>query len=181
MNENKYKIKKIFVPLITMLVENSDVKVSDILESAQFMASIKAKRSASGLFLTDTGKKPVAIRCYYFERWMPLVGDKAVTFGIKKSTVTGFNTMCSIGANAWNARNTNIKKIQSDMMSTLADADKVNALKSVPDFVATQNALIEKTKAEIKPTKLGFKDKEGVIAYLKGMKVSLAMGDGYKA
>ena len=74
-------VKKAYQDIVSFLEANKDAKVSKVLEQVIEMASAKANRSEGSTFIKDASGNAVAILDYYFKRWMPLVGDKAVDFG----------------------------------------------------------------------------------------------------
>lgn len=160
-------IKKAYAEIVTFLEENADKKVKSILEDVRAMASAKVAREGGSTFLKNASGETVAVLDYYFKRWMPLVGDKAVEFGAKKSTATGVNTMCKAGVSAWTKQQREAKQANDKL---LADVSAGNVQ---PSEIPAKQAEIETARKAIVETDLGFATKEEVLTYLqeKGVQV----------
>ena len=156
-------IRKQFVPLMEFLEGNRGQKVSDLLPQITQICSAKSNRSGEkvALFIGEGEKrKPVAILCWAFKRWMPLVGDNAVEFGSKANTATGLNTMCKEGTSWWTKNNREKKEAEADILKQV----KAETLK--PNQIDAAEAAVTK-KFSVRPeSKLGFATKDEVIAYL---------------
>lgn len=161
-------VKKAFQPIVDFLEANKDVKVSKILEQVIELTAAKSARSEGSTFLKAADGTPVAIFDYYFKRWMPLVGDKAVEFGAKAKTTTGFNTMCKEGVSHWTKQQRDAKNAGAELLKNVASG----AVK--PQDILTEQAKIEEIRKAIAPTELGFADQEQLLKYLKknGVEVS---------
>lgn len=165
-------VKKAYKEIIDYLNTNQNVKVADVLPKVIEMASAKSNRSTAGsTFIKDTEGNVVAINCYFYRRWMPLIGDKAVEFGKKANTTTGLNTMCKAGVSGWSKRERDYKKAQADMLDNV----KTGKIK-VTDIEAEQQKMEELRKA-ISETDLGFDNKENIVKYLEANKVKLSKED----
>lgn len=161
-------IKNVFKPIMDLLVENKDVKVSKILAQVEALASAKTGGNTSSTVVKDNTGKVVAILDYYFKRYMPLVGPLAVEFGVKTKTTSGLNTMCKEGVSAWTKQDREAKKARIDLFA------KVKAREINVDAIDAEEARIEAEKKMIVPTTLGFATLEEVTAYLAEQGVILA-------
>ena len=154
-------VKKAYQDIVSFLEANKDAKVSKVLEQVIEMASAKANRSEGSTFIKDASGNAVAILDYYFKRWMPLVGDKAVDFGSKQKTATGFNTMCKEGVSAWTKQQREAKNANAELLKRVA-AGEVQ-----PSAIPAEQAKIEEARKAILPTELGFADISDLMKYLK--------------
>lgn len=167
------KIKKSFAPIIEMLNAAAEAgkSVQDILADAVSLASAKGRASAGPRelsYLKDDAGTVVAIRDYYFKRWMPLVGDEAVEFGKKSNTATGYNTMCKEGLSAWNAQQAVAKKATAQILADVESGDLE------PTDIADRRGEIEEKRNAIIDTELGFSTRDEVVEYLESEGVTLA-------
>lgn len=153
-------IKKAYADIVAFLEENQDKKVRAVLEDVKNMASAKVAREGGSTFLKDAAGNTVAILDYYFKRWMPLVGEKAVEFGVKKNTATGFNTMSKAGTSAWTKQQREAKQAEQNLLA------EVSAGNIKPSDIPAKQAEIETARKAIEATELGFETKEQVVAYL---------------
>lgn len=160
MKDKEMTIKKAYADIVAFLEENQDKKVRAVLEDVKNMASAKVAREGGSTFLKDVGGNTVAILDYYFKRWMPLVGEKAVEFGVKKNTATGFNTMSKAGTSAWTKQQREAKQAEQNLLA------EVSAGNIKPSDIPAKQAEIETARKSIEATELGFETKEQVIAYL---------------
>lgn len=153
-------IKKAYQPIVDFLEANQDVKVSKVLAEVRNMASAKTASRVSNSFIRNTAGEVVAIHDYYFKRWMPLVGDKAVEFGSKKGTPTGYNPMCKKGVSNWTRQQKEAKQANSELLNRVASGEVAPG-----DIIAEQEA-IEAARNSIVETDLGFATEDEVRAYL---------------
>ena len=158
-------IKKSYIDLIEFLELNKSKKVEAILPEVYKIVSSK---NVGSTYIMDVNNKAVAIRCYYFKRWMPLVGPSAVEFGVKTNTKTGFNTMCRLGTNLWTKQNNDAKRQLAELIDKLEDG------KLAIDKIKFEKTKIQITRNKIEPTTLGFVEKKEVIKYLETNKVKLS-------
>lgn len=162
-------IKKAYQEIVSFLEENSDKKVKSILEDVIAMASAKTTRGESGgNFIKDSEGNVVAIFCYYFKRWMPLVGDAAVEFGAKKNTATGLNSMCKEGVSHWTKQQRVAKQAQADLLNKVAKGEVA------PENILDEQKAIEDERKAIVETELGFATKEDIETYLSQNSIALA-------
>ena len=137
-----------------------DTIMPDILE----LCSAKRQSGATSFIRekqADGKGKIVAILCYYYKRWMPLVGEDAVEFGVKAGSSTGLNTMTKEGASLFTKQNRIYKNAQIQMLKDI----KAGELK-VEDIGSTEETL-ETARIEIVATEKGFATKEEVLEYLE--------------
>lgn len=160
MKDKEMTIKKAYADIVAFLEENQDKKVRAVLEDVKNMASAKVAREGGSTFLKDVAGNTVAILDYYFKRWMPLVGEKAVEFGVKKNTATGFNTMSKAGTSAWTKQQREAKQAEQNLLA------EVSAGNIKPSDIPAKQAEIETARKSIEATELGFETKEQVLAYL---------------
>lgn len=165
-------IKKVYEPIISAMVSaleaNPKVKLADVLEEIKALASAKTARTVEGKSaLRNSAGEVVAIFDYYFKRWMPLVGDKAVEFGKKANTNTGFNTMCKEGVSLWTKQQNEATKANKQLLEDV----KAGTIQA-SDIGARQEE-IETARKAIAPTELGFVSEEEVVAYLVSQGVEL--------
>lgn len=162
-------IKKAYTELNDLLVANKGKKVEDILEAAQeIMAAKKGARAEGGSFIRDEAGNVVAILDYYYKRWMPLVGDEAVEFGLKKSSTTGYNTMCKAGVSAWTRQQREATQANEALLSQVAEG------KIKPENIKAEQDKIEARRTAIEDTDLGFATREELDEYLANNKVKIA-------
>lgn len=162
-------IKKAYRDIVELLENNKTETVANILPQVIELASAKSGGSKGAqVYLKDTAGNPAAILCYYFKRWMPLVGDLQVEFGKKASTAHGLNTMCKEGMSNWTRQQNEAKKATMDILN------RVRSGELAPEGIEAEEARIEEGRKAIVPTDLGFETKEDVVAYLADNGVELA-------
>ncbi len=156
-------ILKQYNKLVALLQQAADdgKKVSTIMDDIIVMCSTKAKAGGS-VCIKNAAGEPVAILCYYYKRWMPLFGEAAVPFNIKKSNKnTGLNTMCIDGDKLWNKQNNAYKKaITTGWMERMEQEGKTMA-----EFPAAK-AELRIAKEQIEETTLGFATRDELIGYM---------------
>lgn len=164
-------IKKAYVEIINLLEANENAKVKSILDQVRELASAKVgAREGGSTFIRSVEGNVVAVLDYYFKRWMPLVGEKAVEFGAKKSTSTGLNTMSKAGVSEWTKQQRVAKAAEADLLA------KVAAGEIQPADIQAEQAKIEEARKAIAETDLGFAERDEVLAYLaeNGIQVEAA-------
>lgn len=170
---SEVKIKKAFQPIISVLAANMTATVEDIFEEVQALAAAKTGGGTAGpkalrTAIKDVNGNVVAVQCYYFKRWMPLVGDEAVEFGAKKGTATGLNSMCKEGVKHWTAQQSAFKKATANILVEVEEGILD------PADISARRAELEAAKNEIAETTLGFETIEEVREYLLDNGVELA-------
>lgn len=163
-------VKKAYTEIVALLEANKDKKVSSVLEQVIELASAKGNRAAGNTFMKDVKGNTVAIFDYYFKRWMPLVGDKAVEFGTKANTATGFNSMCKEGVSNWTKQQRVAKQAGADLLKRVA-AGEVK-----PADIPAEQEKIEAERQAIVATELGFEDQAKLMKYLHKNGVELEAG-----
>ncbi len=154
-------VKKAYAELVAFLEANKDKKVSSVMDQVIAMASAKTARAEGNTFIKDAQGNTVAILDYYFKRWMPLVGDKAVEFGAKAQTATGFNTMCKEGVSAWTKQQREAKAAGISLLQRVANGEVK------PSDIPAEQEKIENARKAIAETTLGFASLEEVQKYLR--------------
>jgi len=158
-------IKKSFAPIIEFLEKNQDKKVKSVLEAVIAMASTKGRGAseagqATHTFIKDTSGATVAMLCYYYKRWMPLVGPDAVEVGAKASAASGLSSMCKLGTSLWTKQQATAKKAVTQLLLD------VEAGTLAPSDIGAAKERIEEVRKQIEPTNMGFLNEEDVRAYL---------------
>lgn len=162
------QVKKAYQGIVDLLEANKDKKVSSILDQVIALAAAKTSRSEGNVFKKDTQGNTVAIFDYYFKRWLPLVGDKAVEFGAKAKTATGFNSMSKLGVSEWTKRERVAKQANADLLNRVASGEVK------PSEILAEQAKIEEARKHIVPTDLGFASEEDLMKYLAKNKIQVA-------
>ena len=158
-----------YTDIINELENNADQKVSDVLPRIIELASAKKATGSQGsTYIKSNTGETVAILCYYFKRWMPLTGPEAVEFGTKKSTATGFNTMCKSGVSNWSKQN----KLAKDQLASILD--RVEAGEIDIQAIQAEKEAIRADKEAIVETDLGFETKEELVTYLQNNDIDFA-------
>ena len=166
------KIKKTFQPIHEVLVANQDSTVADIMDQVVPLMSAKTGGGASTprkskTIFRDALGNPVAIRCYYYGRWMPLVGDAAVEFGKKAGSNSGYNSMSKDGLSHWNKQNSEAKKALSQILVDI-EAGELD-----PSGITDRKAEIEANRKYVAETDLGFETVDAVADYLEDEGIEL--------
>lgn len=165
-------IKKSMQEIYDILDANQTATVASVMSQLESVMSTKARGAAKGesvrTSLRDADDNVVAIRCYYFKRWMPLVGDEAVDFGAKAGTNTGLNSMCKEGVSHWTKQQRVAKEATANILVDV-EAGTLDA-----SDIAAAREEIEAARQEIADTTLGFESLAEVQAYLEDNGVTLA-------
>lgn len=154
-------VKKAYQDIVALLDANRNVKVEKIIDQVIALASAKAGGGGASTFIKDAAGNTVAILDYYFKRWMPLVGSKAVEFGAKQKTATGFNSMSKEGVSHWTKQQREAKNANSDLLKRVA-AGEVS-----PADIPAEQEKIEAQRKMIAPTELGFDTVDALVEYLR--------------
>ena len=150
-------IKKQFVELVTLLETNSNKKVSSILAEVIAMAESKKRDST---VIKDSDGNVIAIFCYYHKQWELL---SEVEYGAKKSSVSGYNTMCKIGVSKWTKAQSDYKRAKSQILDDVQDGT-IDA-----SDIKTNLERVEQDRLEINTTDMpvGYIDEESVLGCYK--------------
>ena len=148
------KVKKQFVELYDFLKANESKTVKSLLPQIQKM--VESTRVAETV-LYNKDKKPVAIFCYYHKQWEVL---SEVEYGSKKSTKSGYNTMCKVGVNKWTAQQSTAEKERSALIADIEQGKKK------PSDLSKLLAEIEAKRLSIDKDKMpkGYAEKENIPA-----------------
>lgn len=171
-------VKKAFQPIADLLEGAKDKKVSDILASFYELAKAQVNRTSGEVAVYDSKGKVVGLYDYFLKRWMPLVGPKAVEFGPKAGTTTGYQGMSKFGLAAWTSQQRIAKNAE------LALIPDVVAGKIKPEEIPAKQAAIEEARkatptevkdgdTTIKVSTLGFSTQDELKAYLGENKVKV--------
>jgi hypothetical protein len=158
------EIKKAYVGIVEFLKANDQKKVSTVLPHVITMCTARRTASAN-TFIKDTTGKVVAVLDSFYKKWMPLVGEQAVEFGVKAGTTTGLSDKCKDGNNEW----TRLNRIRKNSIASMLDDLKSGDLE--PAGISDREVEIQKTFEDAiaaSVTEKGFDDKEDVIEYLEG-------------
>lgn len=109
-------IKKGFVEIHELLMANKDLKVKDIMD--QLVGLMESQQRDKNHYTDENGD--LYIFCYYHKEW-ELVGQ--VEYGSKKSTATGYNSMCKIGTNQWTKQQRDFKQSRGELLDKVASGD----------------------------------------------------------
>lgn len=156
-------IKKAYVELIQFLESNSAKKVSTILEEAKAMCEAKNSSGSDNgkTVLRDEEGNVVAIFCYYHKKWEPLCD---VEYGAKKSTSSGYNTMCKEGVSNWTKQQRRAKVSKESLLEQLSEGTlDVNDLPQHQELIED-----ERTKVISREDTVGFDTVDTCQAYLDG-------------
>lgn len=114
-------IKKVFSELNELLQANKDMLVSDLMPQLTKLMSAKVGGSEVGATnLKDNEGNVIAIYCYYHKKWELLADHE---YGLKASSVTGYNSMCKIGVNAWTTQQRITKKATEALLTKLQSGE----------------------------------------------------------
>jgi hypothetical protein len=131
-------IKKPFVEIHKILLENSDKNISEVLPLLEPLMEAQVRDKAHKY--DDDGN--LWIFCYYHKEWEQ-VGE--IEYGSKKNTATGYNTMCKVGVNQWTKQQREFKKAKAELL------DKVMAGEVDAADLNDEIAALEEKKDEIVP------------------------------
>ena len=183
-------VKVAYRQLMGLLMDSKQKKVATIFEDALEMCQMKKRSRNITSHIKDVTDKVVAIKCGYFDRWMPLVGDEAVEFGIKNGTGTGLNPMCKIGLALDTKQKTAARVAHLAILDQVGDGTiEVTEVKALRQAVEDKKALIVDTKIAFATDvdekgnlitledEVGYADKAEVIEYLEENDVELPKTD----
>ncbi len=140
-------VKKQYEELYAFLEANKAKKVSTVLP--QLVEMMQRKNNASGqanTFVKDEDGNVIAIYCYYHKKW-ELVSE--ATYGAKKGTATGYNTMCKEGVSQWTKQQRAKKQAEAEILNRVASGEL-----AVEDIASEQDKLAEVAK-EVTPREDG--------------------------
>lgn len=140
-------IKKAFQPIMDILTAALEAGTVDQGVFDEVQAVCVAKTGNGGGKASTFHRDPetgevVAIKCYYFGKWMD---PKVVDFGEKKTSASGFNSMCKEGNNLWTKQNNEAKK------ATAAILDRVESGELQPADIPAEKEAIEAARTAVQP------------------------------
>lgn len=155
-------IKKRMQPLHDFLSENLQSVVQDIMPQIEKLMSASTPRAADReqAYISVDGAC-VAIKCGYFQRWMPLVGDAKVDFAPKSNTAHSYSLLSRIGQTNYSKQLSAYKKAEAKLI------DDLQAGKVAIDQIAEIREANRKAKEAVEETTLGFGTREECVDYLK--------------
>ncbi len=108
-------IKKGFIGVYDILIDNKDKKVKDIMNL--ILPIMTSQQRDKNHFEDEHG---LWVFCYYHKEW-ELVSQ--VEYGSKVNTSTGLNSMCKVGTNQWTRQQREFKKAKADLLNEVADGN----------------------------------------------------------
>ena len=146
--------------IVDLLLSNQNIKIESIISYiVVILGEDEGESENESVTIWNADGELVAIKDYYFKRWMPLVGPKAVEFDKEKSVI-GFNVMCDFGYKLWNKQQREIKKQLYFLI------DKLELKEIEIKNIANYLTIIKEYRNFIPPTELGFESKDEVLQYL---------------
>ncbi len=114
-------IKKAYVEIFKLLEANKNKKVSTVLPELIALMTSKTSSTKEGkTFHKDEEGNVIAIYCYYHKKW-ELVSE--VSYGAKKGTASGYNTMCKEGVSAWTKQQRISKQAKEQLLDNLGNGE----------------------------------------------------------
>lgn len=110
-------IKVSYKELVEFLEANKNKKVSTLMPSILEMVTSK---TIAKTFKTNDEGEVTRIFCYYHKEWEDIT---LVPYGNKKSSSTGYNTMCKEGVSNWSKQQRIAKQATSELLTSLANGD----------------------------------------------------------
>ena len=107
--------KKSFVEIVTLLQNNQDKKVSDILEE---VLQLTISKKVQSVLRFNNKDELTHIFCWYHKEWEDI---SKIEYGKKASTETGLNTFCKIGVNQWTKQQAVAKQSKEDLLMEVAE------------------------------------------------------------
>ena len=108
-------IKKQYEAIYALLEENQNRKVSTIMpQLVEMMTAKQAQRN----FVTNEEGEVTHIFCYYHKKW-----ESVEHYGLKKSSASGFNSMCKEGVNQWTKQNKAKKAIDAKVLELVVSGE----------------------------------------------------------
>lgn len=122
-------IKKDYQAIVAFLEENKNKKVSTILEELKGMCT---KKTNDKTFQLDSEGNVVSVYCYYHKCWEDV---NTYTYGPKKNTASGLNTMCKEGVSQWTKQQRVAKQERSLLLTKLGSGEMT--VEQLPEAEAT--------------------------------------------
>ena len=134
-------IKKDYQAIVTFLEENSTKKVSTILEELKSMCT---KKTNDKTFKVDEDGNVTHVFCYYHKVWEEV---DTYTYGPKKSTASGLNTMCKEGVSNWTKQQRVAKQSRAELLTKLGSGEM-----SIEELPQAEEAIEEARQAIVPHT-----------------------------
>lgn len=165
-------IKKSFAELVSYLEDNKNKKVDTLLPTIYELAAPKTRPAKSSgkntsISLKDSDGTVLALKCWYFKRWMPIVGDDPVAFTPKKLASTGYNSMCKEGNNLWSRQRSQYRKDNEQILQDVKAGDLLI------DGISDRQEEATVAYHAIQPTELGFETRDEVAEYFTSLGILL--------
>lgn len=109
-------IKVNYKELVDFLTLNKNKKVSTLMPN--ILAMVTSKTTPKTFKCDDKGKV-THIFCYYHKEWEDIT---LIEYGAKKSSSTGYNTMCKEGVSNWSKQQRKSKQDTANLLDSLANA-----------------------------------------------------------
>ncbi|NRA77924.1 MAG: hypothetical protein HRU18_06925 [Pseudoalteromonas sp.] len=152
-------IKKVFEPMIALLVSNQTATVSDILAQATKLAS-KSTSSVAAAFHAAADGSALIAHCAYFDQYF-IVSEQE--FGVKASAKSGLNSYCKEGLALFNKQQSTAKADEAGLLT------KLMAGELLPEDIGTAKNEIEEARLVVADTEQrGFDTLEAAITALEG-------------
>jgi len=132
-------IKKDYLSIVAFLEENKNKKVSTILDELKSMCT---KKTNDKTFELDEEGNVTRVYCYYHKCWEDV---SIYTYGPKKNTASGLNTMCKEGVSQWTKQQRVAKQAKEALLTKLGTGELT------VDDLPTEQALIEEMRIAIVP------------------------------
>ncbi len=135
-------IKKVFQPIIDLMLANPKARVSELMDQVSALASAKTGGGSAGptsFNKTDDGVV-TAIRCAYHKKFFD---PRVVEFGAKVSSASGFASMSKDGTAKWNAQYKLAKEAEAGLLDRVTAGEL--AIADIPaeqERIAAERAVI---------------------------------------
>lgn len=145
----------------------SELSISDAQKAELLSAAAKATSKEVVTIYDTLSGELLAIKCYYFQRYMLRVTEDKVEFGPKANSKTSLDSMCRAGSTLWYKQYNTYKK------ALVALKDDYIEQKVTREQYDSKLIALEQLKAFRETTTLGFATREEAIKYLKSKKYNV--------
>lgn len=172
------QVKKAFQPIADLLEANKGKTVSDILGSFYELAKAQVNRTVGAVAVYDNKGKVVGLYDYFLKRWLPLVGEKAVEFGPKAGTSTGYQGMSKLALSAYTSQQRIAKNAELELLPQViagtVKPEEIPAKQAEIEAARTATPTVVKDgETEIQVASLGFATMDELKSYLSENKVKV--------
>lgn len=159
------------------LRSNPDKKVKEIMPEIENLCFAKRGGNGQDSFIKDASGATVAIHTVIGDRWLPVVGSKAVAVSDKKGTNSGLSSYSKEGSKVYSMRLAARKKAEEHNEAVRErcmrhEIDIAQRDKELVDIAAINSSVPEGYAGNA--FKEGFATKDEVVAYLKDEGVKVA-------